>query len=552
MPFAHEDLAILTGAFFIMNDVMPIGLVAGSIYGGIVVSDFALYGLGAAARRVPWLERYAVNDRVLGFGERLKRNIFSVVALCRVVPGVVFVAFVACGWTRVSLARFTLASLVVSAVYLPVVLYLAIAFGGALEQHLGWWTWPLLGLGAFAAGLVRQRILPPDSAAAMAAGPSVPLDIADGPSLTGAARTTTPPNAGRMAAAERIPPLVFYAPLALNWIGLGLRYGSLSLPSAANPAIATGGMWGESKSSYFDEIAPAERHWIAPFVVLTRSADPEPDDLARARDLLADAGLRFPLVAKPDIGWQGFGVRRIDDADALRQYLAEFPAGARLILQQFVPFAHEAAVLVAREPGAPRGRVISLTLRFMPFVVGDGEASLRELILRDERARWKAELHLGLDPMHRGLGAAELARVPAAGERVELSFLGNQRAGALYRDVTNRVTQAMHARFDAIASSMREFHYGRFDIRFRTLEELYAGQGFSIVEINGIGGEAIDVWDPALPVGETYRRLFAQQRLIFAIGAHNRARGLQPCGTVDFLAHVVRQTRLVRRYPASG
>jgi hypothetical protein len=222
------------------------------------------------------------------------------------------------------------------------------------------------------------------------------------------------------------------------------------------------------------------------------------------------------------------------------------------MLQRFVPFAHEAAVLYAREPGAPRGRVVSLTLRIMPSVTGDGAASVHELVLSDPRARWKAHLHLGRDRTHRGLDAAALARVPAMGEIVQLSFLGNQRAGALYRDLTRRVTLALHARFDGIAAQMPEFHYGRFDIRFVSLESLLAGEDFAIVEINGIGGEAIDVWDPDLPVRETYRRLFAQQRLLFAIGAHNRARGFRPCGTFDFLAHAVRQTRRVRRYPASG
>src|SRR5437879_8477381 len=43
LPFAHEDLAIVLGAYIVVNDLMPVGLVAASIYGGIVVSDFALY-----------------------------------------------------------------------------------------------------------------------------------------------------------------------------------------------------------------------------------------------------------------------------------------------------------------------------------------------------------------------------------------------------------------------------------------------------------------------------------------------------------------------------
>src|SRR5258707_8344330 len=122
LPFAHEDLAIILGAYVVVNNIMPVGLVALCIYGGMVVSDFALYGIGAGARRLPWLTRLAVDDRVRGFADVLKRNLFGIVALCRVVPGVVFVGFVACGWTRVPLARFAVASLLVSALYLPLML----------------------------------------------------------------------------------------------------------------------------------------------------------------------------------------------------------------------------------------------------------------------------------------------------------------------------------------------------------------------------------------------------------------------------------------------
>ena len=62
------------------------------------------------------------------------------------------------------------------------------------------------------------------------------------------------------------------------------------------------------------------------------------------------------------------------------------------------------------------------------------------------------------------------------------------------------------------------------------------------MEINGIGGEAIDCWDPRLAVGEVYRRLVDQQRLLFLIGERNRARGFRPTGTANFVASLIRQT----------
>src|SRR5438477_11732040 len=88
----------------------------------------------------------------------LKRNLFGIVALCRVVPGVVFVPFVACGWARVPLVRFITASLIVSALYLPLILCIAIFFGDTLDSRAGWWTWPLLACVMFAIGFLLRQV----------------------------------------------------------------------------------------------------------------------------------------------------------------------------------------------------------------------------------------------------------------------------------------------------------------------------------------------------------------------------------------------------------
>src|SRR5215813_3057133 len=229
LPFAHEDLAIVLGAYIVVNDLMPTGLVVASIYGGMVVSDFALYGIGAGARRLPWLQKHAVDDRVRSFGDVLKRNLFALVAVCRFIPGFVFVALVACGWSRVSLARFTAASLMVSAAYLAIMLYLVETFGDALDDHIGLWTWPLLlallGAGAFA----RSRILAfGGTPASEETGPLVKTVGRALPALP-AASAVRP-----FAPAERVPSLVFRIPLVLHWLRLALRHRSLALPCLAN------------------------------------------------------------------------------------------------------------------------------------------------------------------------------------------------------------------------------------------------------------------------------------------------------------------------------
>jgi membrane protein DedA with SNARE-associated domain len=546
LPFAHEDLAIVLGAYIVVNDLMPTGLVVASIYGGMVVSDFALYGIGAGARRLPWLQKHAVDERVRSFGDVLKRNLFALVALCRFIPGFVFVALVACGWARVSLARFTAASLMVSAAYLAVMLYLVETFGDALDDHIGLWTWPLLlallGAGAFA----RSRIL-------AFGGPAASEETAP-PARTAGLAALEPPRAGRpFAPAERIPAFLFRIPLVLHWVWLALRHRGLALPCLANPGLSTGGLWGESKAECLRAVAASERGAIADFVVMRRRTDPSTlnFDHARALRLAADAGLRFPLVAKPDIGRHGHGVRLVEDAAALRRYLEKFPGGAKLILQRYVPWAGEAVVHYVRMPGEG-GRILSLTLRAFPHVIGDGAASVRELVARDPRLRRHAAVFLGHDPSHLGHDRAVLDCVPPRGEIVRLSLIGSRRVGARRRDASDLVMPALAARIGRLVDGMPEVHYARLTLRFDSCEALARGEDLVVTDIGGVGGDVDGAWDPSLPLREAWRRRLARQRLLFALGARNRAGGFEPPVAGEFLGRLMQEADLLHRYPASS
>lgn len=252
--------------------------------------------------------------------------------------------------------------------------------------------------------------------------------------------------------AERIPPTLFYAPLALNWIRLGIYHRGMTLPTIANPCIEVGGLWGESKQSYLDMVSPTQRKWLAQYV--TMEVYGNPGDFDRARALLRASDITFPCVAKPDIGWQGHGVQLLDGEDALRTYLRMFPPGVKAMLQEAVPWEGEAGVFYVRMPGEAKGRVNSMTLRQYPLVVGDGRSRVRDLISADPRASWKAALHLGRGKRHSGLAERVLDSTPAKGEIVRLAFVGSIRVGGLYRNADELVTPELSRRFDEIARSM--------------------------------------------------------------------------------------------------
>jgi len=337
---------------------------------------------------------------------------------------------------------------------------------------------------------------------------------------------------------EFLPGWIVYGPVVLQWIALGLRYGDFSLPTAANPHITTGGLCGESKTAILDLVQGAPRSWIADYTTLVTGDA----DRRAARSAMRGAGLKLPLVIKPDIGCNGTGVRLVETEAALDSALADFPRGVRLVLQRLVPWEGEAGIFYIRPPGEPAGRISSLTLKEPPVVTGDGVSTLRALIMADPR-------HGKLQHLYLGRLGARLDEVPARGERVRLVFAGNHCKGSIFRNGAAEITPALSARIEAIARSMPDFCFGRIDVRFASLQGLREGSGFSIIEINGVGSEATHIWDPETPLREVFAAQFQHYRAAFEIGRENRRRGFKSSGIWAMWRDWRNQRRLMNSYP---
>jgi membrane protein DedA with SNARE-associated domain len=161
--FLHEGTAIATGALFVVQEHASPILTTLFLVAGIVTGDLSIYGLGALARRSDWLQRrlgFAANRDTPAW---LSSHLLPTVATCRVVPGMLWPAFLSYGWCGVPLRRFAATTIIVTGLYVPLVLTLFVQFGKYLVPYVPHAPWLVFGIvvtaaTAFAARYAWQRL----------------------------------------------------------------------------------------------------------------------------------------------------------------------------------------------------------------------------------------------------------------------------------------------------------------------------------------------------------------------------------------------------------
>jgi membrane protein DedA with SNARE-associated domain len=489
-----EDIACVAAGTMVAEGRLGIVPAVVACALGIAVGDVGLWLAGRAGDTGIRLVLRRRREEVTrgGPGEWLHRNAAAAIVASRFMPGTRLPLYVTAGVVGVPAHTFVPWSAAAAFVWTPIVVLLAarLAAGaaGADADDASRYVW------MYAAGAAALPIL------ALARALVVP------PS-----RRQLAARLARWSRWEFWPSWILYGPVAL-WISwLSIRHGGLSTLTAANPGIPDGGSIGESK---FDILSNLPDEWVVPSLLVVPAALDE--RVGQLRSYAEARDWSLPLVLKPDVGQRGIGVRMIRSWSDARSYLAEMPSP--VLAQPYHPGPYEAGVFYYRLPDRPHGRLLSITDKVFPEVVGDGHSSLETLIWRHPRYRLQARTFLA---RHRGASS----RVLAAGERFRLAVAGNHAQGTTFRDGRHLITPALEARIDEIARSHRGFYIGRFDIRYRNVDAFTRGHDLAIVELNGVTAESTNIYDPDASLWSAWRTLCRQWSLVFAIGAANRRNG---------------------------
>lgn len=309
---------------------------------------------------------------------------------------------------------------------------------------------------------------------------------------------------------EYWPAILIYTPIFFYYLYLAIRSRSLFFFTAANPVMENGGLFGTSKYNLHQYI-PSH---LTPKTILVYHKLSEQDLLK----YMKNEGMAFPVIAKPDMGERGRLVKLLKNVDELNAYRER--VHVEFIIQEFIDYSNEMGVFYYRMPNSDNGTISSIVKKVYLKVIGNGYSTIGSLIQRDPRGRLQYKKLLKEHPNL-------MAKVPEEAEEVEVSPIGNHSKGAKFLDGRYLINKELQDVFDNLAHQIDGFYYGRIDLKYNSIDDLYAGKNFKIIEVNGAASEPAHIYETGYPIGRGFATIFKHWYKLYRISKLNRKSGIQ-------------------------
>ncbi len=299
---------------------------------------------------------------------------------------------------------------------------------------------------------------------------------------------------------------IFYAPLLPYYLFLVIKNRSIAFPSVVNVTLKDGGFFNENKSDILMNISP---FYLPKSVEIKKGIEIKSLEIS-PNDLI------FPLVAKPLSGQRGQGVQKILSLQDLHIY--HNLVNEDYLLQEFIEYPIELAVLYSRLPNENTGIVSSITQKEFLSVVGDGQSTIEMLLILNFRAQliWgdlKKNLLINWDEI-----------VPAGVLKI-VEPIGNHCRGTLFRNADHLDFVKIAKVCDEILKDFKGFNYGRFDLKVSSIEDFYMGKNIKILELNGVNADAAHIFDPNFSLISAYTSVMWHWNKLSSIAKKNQKEG---------------------------
>lgn len=303
---------------------------------------------------------------------------------------------------------------------------------------------------------------------------------------------------------EYWPMHVVYAPMYLYWFYLSSKARSLFFFSAANPSRKNAGFAMEKKSDTYRFLP--HQHYPKTIVC-------EPDTKAPAlKTRLEENEITFPVIAKPEMGERGTGVKLLPDLISLIAYSKS--SSSDFLVQQYMDYPNEVGVFYHRMPKHKKGTITGIVGKEFLSVIGDGKSTLATLILKSDR-------HILQYETLKTTYANEFDQVLALGEKKLLVPFGNHCRGAKFIDLSHQIDEQLIHVIDNLCQQIPHFYFGRLDIKFANWEDFKKGEQFAVIELNGAASEPTHMYDPKHSIFFAWKEIKKHWDILYKISKYN-------------------------------
>jgi hypothetical protein len=302
---------------------------------------------------------------------------------------------------------------------------------------------------------------------------------------------------------------VVYIPIYFLWIFYAIKARTLFFFNACNPRIKNGGFIAESKKEIYESI-PQQFY---PKTEIIHEKIPFTDVVL----IVEKSKIKYPFIAKPDIGLRGSAVKKIHTILELEEYHTK--ANFDYLIQDFIPYTNEVGIFYVRYPNQENGKITGMVGKEFLEVTGDGVSTIVDLLKLNPR------YELQLKTLQKEYGE-HLQLILENGQKRNLVPYGNHARGAKFLDVSHLISEKLTKSIDQMCQQIPEFYFGRLDVMYDTWEDLENGQSFAIVELNGAGSEPTHIYDPKHSLFFAWYELARHITYMYQISVQNHNNGI--------------------------
>ena len=232
-------------------------------------------------------------------------------------------------------------------------------------------------------------------------------------------------------------------------------------------------------------------------------------------EIFQQNNFQYPMIAKPNIGERGNGVKKVETKDELISYLKD--SKVDFLLQEWIDYKYEAGIFYYRYPNEKKGKISGIVSKEFLQVVGDGISTTEELLMKNTR------FILQLKTLQTTYGK-DLQKILSEGETLVLVPYGNHCRGSKFIDASDVIDEKLETALDNICKQIPAFYFGRMDIKFNSWEDLANEKNFSIIELNGAGSEPTHIYDPKHSILFAWKEIMRHLSILYKISVANKAK----------------------------